>query len=149
MSSPSDSRAESLSDSPAASRSLTRFAWLSIAAASTTISLKAGAFLLTGSVGLLSDALESVGNLVAAIAAVGLTGWQGLDPLVALAVGVNIVRSGTDLVRRSVLGLLDTAIPAAERVRVEGVLEHYRQRGIEWHALRTRQAGARRFVELH
>src|SRR3712207_2479758 len=54
---------------PMQRRSLTRFAWLSIAAAIVTISLKAGAYLLTGSVGLLSDALESVVNLVAAIAA--------------------------------------------------------------------------------
>ena len=48
---------------------LTRFAWLSIAAAIVTISLKAGAYLVTGSVGLLSDALESLVNLVAAIIA--------------------------------------------------------------------------------
>ena len=48
---------------------LTRFAWLSIAAAITTITLKAGAWALTGSVGLLSDAAESVVNLVAAVVA--------------------------------------------------------------------------------
>lgn len=50
-------------------RSLTRFAWLSIAAAVVTITLKVGAYLLTGSVGLMSDALESLVNLVAAIGA--------------------------------------------------------------------------------
>src|SRR5512135_1688494 len=49
--------------------SLTRFAWLSIAAAITTIALKATAYLLTGSVGLLSDALESLVNLVGALMA--------------------------------------------------------------------------------
>jgi divalent metal cation (Fe/Co/Zn/Cd) transporter len=49
--------------------SLARFAWLSIAAAVATITLKGGAYLLTGSVGLLSDALESLVNLVAAIGA--------------------------------------------------------------------------------
>jgi cation diffusion facilitator family transporter len=48
---------------------LTRFAWLSIAAAVATIALKTGAWLLTDSVGLLSDALESIVNLVAAIIA--------------------------------------------------------------------------------
>jgi cation diffusion facilitator family transporter len=243
--------------------SLTRFAWLSIAAALVTISMKAGAYFLTGSVGMLSDALESVVNLVAAIvalvalsvaarepdeeraygyqkaeyfssgteggliivAAVGIivaavdrvlhpaalesvgwglavsalasvinlgtalrlqhaarryqsitleadarhlltdvwtsvgvivgvgavavSGWQWLDPVVALAVGLNIVRSGADMVRRSILGLLDTAIPPAERATLLAVLERYRGRGIEWHALRTRQAGARRFVSMH
>jgi cation diffusion facilitator family transporter len=247
----------------AASQSLTNFAWLSIAAAVVTISMKAGAYLLTGSVGLLSDALESVVNLVAAVVAlialsvaarepdeeraygyqkaeyfssgtegglillaaagiivaavdrllhpapletvgwglaisavaslvnlgvalrlrqagqryqsitleadarhlltdvwtsvgvivgvgaVVLSGWQWLDALVALAVGANIVRSGVDLVRRSVLGLLDTAIAPAERVALQRVLESYRARGVEWHAVRTRQAGARRFVSFH
>lgn len=50
-------------------RDLTRFAWLSIAAAIATIGLKSGAYFLTGSVGLLSDAAESIVNLVAAIVA--------------------------------------------------------------------------------
>jgi cation diffusion facilitator family transporter len=243
--------------------SLTRFAWLSIGAAILTISLKAGAYFLTGSVGLLSDALESVVNLVAAVvalvaltvaarepdderaygyakaeyfssgtegglilvAAVGIvvaavnrlfhptplesvgwgllvsvvaslvnlvvalrlrragrmyesitleadgqhlltdvwtsagvvvgvgavavSGWLWLDPLIALAVGLNIVRAGVNLVRRSALGLMDTAIPHAERLALQSVLETFRPQGIEWHAVRTRQAGARRFVSLH
>jgi cation diffusion facilitator family transporter len=243
--------------------SLMRFAWLSIGAAVVTISLKGGAFALTGSVGLLSDALESLVNLVAAVVAlialaiaarepdeerpfgyekaeyfasgtegglilvaaagiivaaverllrpmpisapglglavsavaslvnlgvalrlrragrayhsitleadaqhlltdvwtsagvlvgvgaVAVTGWQWLDPLVALAVGVNIVRAGVGLVRRSALGLLDTAIPSAERAAIEAVLQRYRARGVAFHALRTRQAGVRRFVSLH
>jgi cation diffusion facilitator family transporter len=247
----------------ASGESLTAFAWLSIAAAVVTISLKAGAYLLTGSVGLLSDALESVVNLVAAVVAlialsvaarepdeerpygyqkaeyfssgtegalivvaaagiivagvdrllhpaaleavgwglavsavaslvnlgvalrlrraarmyqsitleadarhlltdvwtsagvvvgvgaVAVSGWQWLDPVVALGVGLNIVRSGVDLVRRSALGLLDTAIPAADRVALLRVLDTYRDRGVEWHAVRTRQAGSRRFVSLH
>ncbi|HEY1297052.1 MAG TPA: cation diffusion facilitator family transporter [Chloroflexota bacterium] len=242
---------------------LTRFAWLSIAAAVVTISMKVGAYFLTGSVGLLSDALESCVNLVAAVVAlvalsiasrepdeeraygyqkaeyfssgtegglillaavaiiitairrllnpapleaigwglvvsaaasavnfgvslrlreagrkyesitleadarhlmtdvwtsagvivgvgaVALTGWLWLDPVVALAVGLNIVRAGIDLVRRSALGLLDTAIPRAERDAVQTVLEKYRAQGVEWHAVRTRQAAARRFVSLH
>jgi cation diffusion facilitator family transporter len=52
-----------------ASPGLTKFAWLSIAAALVTIALKSGAYLLTGSVGLLSDAAESLVNLVAAVVA--------------------------------------------------------------------------------
>jgi cation diffusion facilitator family transporter len=250
--------------SPMSRPSLTRFAWLSIIAAVLTISLKAGAYFLTGSVGLLSDALESLVNLVAAIgalialavserepteehafgyekaeyfasglegalilvaavgilvtaiprllhpepisgvgwglgistaaslinlgvarrlfqagrdyhsitleadarhlmtdvwtsagviggvAAVAVTGWDWLDPLIALAVAVNIVWTGSGLVRRSVLGLLDRALPADERDKVQAVLDRYQQeRGIQWHALRTRQAGRRRFVSVH
>jgi cation diffusion facilitator family transporter len=244
--------------------SLTRFAWLSILAAVLTISLKGAAYLLTGSVGLLSDALESLVNLVAAIgalvaltvaerepdeehtygyekaeyfasglegalilvaavsivvaavprllapapidavgwglavstlaslinlgvgwrllaagreyqsitleadarhlltdvwtsagvivgvAAVALTGWEWLDPLVALAVAVNIVWTGMGLLRRSALGLLDRALPPEERAAIQTVLSRYeREQGIQWHALRTRQAGRRRFVSVH
>lgn len=244
--------------------SLTRFAWLSVAAAVVTITLKLGAFRLTGSVGLLSDALESVVNLVAAVAAVvalnvsekdpdpehafghakaeyfssgfegalvllaavgivataiprlfdpqpveqagpgiavavaasllnlgvarrlfragrehnsvalvadahhlmtdvwtsvgvvagvalvALTGWQWLDPVLALLVAANIVWIGVQLVRRSMLGLLDTALPAAELEVVTAILDRYRRgEGIDTHALRTRSAGARRFVEVH
>jgi cation diffusion facilitator family transporter len=244
--------------------SLTRFAWLSVAAAIVTISLKMLAWWYTGSVGLLSDALESVVNLVAAVAAVialtiaqkapdeehayghakaeyfssgfegalvllaavgivvtsvprlfepqpveqvglGLTvsimasllnlvvarrlfkagreyrsvtlvadahhlmtdvwtsvgvvvgialvaatGWQRLDPIIALAVAVNIVVTGISLMRRSMLGLLDTALPVEDREKVGTILARYRQdRGIETHALRTRMAGSRAFVAVH
>lgn len=244
--------------------SLTQFAWLSIAAAVVTISLKAGAYLLTGSVGLLSDALESLVNLVAAtvalialsvaakepdeehayghakaeyfssglegmlvllasmliaataiprlvnpepieqvgaglavslvaslvngavawrlfraaasyrsvtllasarhlmtdiwtsggvllgIALVALTGWNRLDALVALAVAANIIRTGWSLVRKSMLGLLDTALPAEDLQAVEAILDRYRaEYGIETHALRTREAGTRRFLSVH
>lgn len=244
-------------------RSIARFAWLSVFAAIVTIVLKMGAYLVTGSVGMLSDALESVVNMVAAIAAlialviatrppdeehayghgkveyfssgfegaliliaavsiavaaifrlfhpqsiegaligiaisvvasginfgvarvllrasrrygsisleadahhlmtdvwtsagviigvgaVALTGWAWLDSLVALGVAVNIVWIGVGLMRRSALGLLDTALPLEERAKLEQLLERYEQQGIESHAVRTRQAGMRRFVSLH
>ncbi len=244
-------------------RRLTRFAWLSIAAAVVTIVLKATAWALTGSVGLLSDALESIVNLVAAIVAlialtvatqpadeehafghgkaeyfssgtegmliivaalaiivtagvrlfaprplervsiglvmsfaasvvnlavarvllrvgrrersialeadghhlmtdvwtsagvvlgvlaVALTGWWWLDPLIAIAVGVWIVRNGVVLMRRSIRGLLDTAIPKEEREKVIALLDGYADRGVRWHALWTREAGKRRFVTVH
>jgi cation diffusion facilitator family transporter len=244
--------------------SLTRFAWLSIGAAVATIGLKAGAYFLTGSVSLLSDALESLVNLVAAVvallvltvaarppdddhayghgkaeyfssgvegslillaagsiaitavgrlldpqpiqqvglglaitvaaslinlavarvllqagrhyhsitleadahhlmtdvwtsvgvvagvAAVALTGWQRLDPIIALVVAANILWAGVRLIRRSALGLLDTALPADERATVVAILDGYAGReGVEYHALRTRQAGSRRFVSVH
>jgi cation diffusion facilitator family transporter len=247
-----------------ASASLTRFAWLSIAAAVVTIGLKTGAYFLTGSVGLLSDALESLVNLAAAVVAllmlsvaarppdeehayghgkaeyfssgvegglillaagsiaiaalgrlldprpieqvglglgisivaslinlvvarvllqagrhyhsitleadahhlltdvwtsagvvvgvvaVALTGWQPLDPIIALLVAANILWAGVRLIRRSALGLLDTALPAAERATVVAILDGYaRREGVGYHALRTRQAGARRFVSVH
>ena len=242
---------------------LTRYAWLSIAAALTTISLKAGAYLLTGSVGLLSDAIESIINLVAAgmalwmltiaarppdeshmyghdkaeyfsstvegililvaaggiaftaverllepvpltqlglglgissaaslvnfivarvlltagekyrsitleadghhlmtdvwtsigvlvgVGAVALTGWHILDPLVALGVAANIIWTGIRLVRRSVAGLMDASLSEKDQQKIETVLSKYREKGIEFHALRTREAASRRFVSVH
>lgn len=243
--------------------SLTRFAWLSIGAAVLTIALKVGAYLLTGSVGLLSDALESSVNLVGAlvglamltiaarpadeehayghgkaeyfssgvtgtlilvaavgigvaavqrllaprpleqlgvgllmsvvaallnlavalvllragrrhrsvtleadarhlltdvwtsvgvvvgVGAVAITGWEKLDPIVALAVAANIVWTGVRIVRTSALGLMDTALPLESQNTIQRILEAHRQDGVEYHALRTRQAGARQFVSLH
>jgi cation diffusion facilitator family transporter len=244
-------------------KTLTRFAWLSIAAALITIGLKATAYLITGSVGLLSDALESLVNLVAAImalamltiaarppdqehayghekaeyfssgvegalilvaavsiiatsvprllnpqpieqaglglavsvvasavnlgvalvlrragrqhnsitleadaahlmtdvwtsvgvvVAVGLvawTDWERLDPIIALLVAANIVWSGIGLVRRSALGLMDTALPAGDLAKIRQIQERYSQQGICFHALRTRQSGARAFSSMN
>jgi cation diffusion facilitator family transporter len=243
--------------------SLARYAWLSIAAAIATIGLKGFAYLLTGSVGLLSDAMESLVNLAAAImalamlivaarpadeghpyghskaeyfasgvegililvaavsigvaavgrllhprpleragiglavsafaslinlavarillnvgkknnsitleadahhlmtdvwtsaaviagvGAVALTDWELLDPLVALVVAANIVRTGVQLMRRSVAGLMDTALPPEDRAKLLQVLDKYQEQGIRFHALRTRQAAGRRFVSVH
>jgi cation diffusion facilitator family transporter len=242
---------------------LTRFAWLSIGAAVLTIALKATAYWLTGSIGLLSDALESLVNLVAAVMAlsmltvaarpadeihafgyskaeyfssglegalillaaatvtwtavprlfapqpleqlgigltvsvlasavnfgvarvlmnagkeyrsitleadahhlvtdvwtstgvvlgvgvVALTGWLRLDPLIALIVAANILRTGWQLLSRSIRGLLDAALPAAEQEAIKQVLSRYESQGIQHHALRTRQAGTRSFISLH
>ena len=243
--------------------SLTRFAWVSIAAAVVTITLKFGAYLLTDSVGLLSDALESLVNLAAAAMALAMltlasrppdedhayghgkaeyfassfegalilvaaasigytavrrlkhpvpveevgtgiaiavaaslvnllvarmllragrryqsialeadahhlmsdvwtsaavvvgvgasaaTGWHWLDPALALLVAANIVRIGVSLMRRSALGLLDTALPEGERAAIVEILRAYEPQGVHYHALRTRQAGAWRFVSVH
>jgi cation diffusion facilitator family transporter len=242
---------------------LTKFAWISIGAAVVTIILKASAYYITGSVGLLSDALESVVNLVAALMALAMltvaarppdemhafgyskaeyfssglegalillaaasivwtavprlitprpleqvgiglgvsilaavlnyavarllltasgkyrsitleadahhlltdvwtsagvvlgvalvffTGLNRLDPIIAILVGFNILWTGIHLLRRSVLGLLDTALPAAEEQAVRQILADYTQHGIHYHALRTRHAASRSFISFH
>lgn len=98
---------------------------------------------------LMSDVWTSVG-VVAGVALVALSGWLILDPLIALAVAVHIVWTGFRLMRRSFTGLLDAAIPEAERAVIEKIFAEYRPRyGIEFHALLTRQAGARRFISFH
>jgi cation diffusion facilitator family transporter len=243
---------------------LERYAWLSIAAAVATITLKAFAWWLTGSVGLLSDALESVVNLAAALLALSMlrlaasppdadhpygfskaeyfsagiegalivlasagivwaaiprlmapreldmplaglaltiiasainlavatvllragrehhsitleadgrhlltdvwtsagvivgvalvfaTGWLYLDPLIAIAVSLHILWTGFGLMRRSVRGLLDPAISSEDQREIATLIAEYSRRyGISFHAVRTRQAGARRFVSFH
>lgn len=243
--------------------SLTRFAWLSIGAALATISLKTSAYLLTGSVGLLSDALESLVNLVGALVAllmltiaarpadeshvyghskaeyfaslfegllilgaatgiivtaiqrllaprpleqlglgltvtlaaavinfgaarvlmragkmrksitleadaqhlmtdvwtsagiiagliiVWITSWTILDPIVGLIVGANIVRTGLQLALRSASGLMDAALPDSAQEAIQAVISKYSEKGVTFHALRTRQAAARQFVSVH
>jgi len=243
--------------------SLTKFAWLSIGAAVITIAMKSTAYLLTGSVGLLSDAVESIVNLLGAMMALGMltiaarpaddehsfghskaeyfasvvegililvaaagiaytgierilhprplesvgigvlvsigasvvnfvvarilmtagkkhnsitleadsqhlmtdvwtsagviagvgliavTGWNLLDPIVALIVAVNIVWTGVGLVRRSVDGLMDVALPAEEQKALEAVMAKYRLKKVDFHALRTRQAASKRFLSVH
>jgi len=242
---------------------LTRFAWLSIAAAVVTISVKSVGAYITGSVGLLSDALESLVNLVAAIVAlfalrvaaqppdknhpyghskaeyfsaaveglmifvaaafivytaierlinprplehlgiglsfsvvgsivngavafvllkqghkfnsatlvadgkhlitdvitsaavlvgvglVTITGIQRLDPVVALLAGVNILWTGFNLVRDSVNGLMDIAMPASEMTELNEVLREFSNDHVSFHALRTRVAGTRHFASFH
>lgn len=244
-------------------RKLTRYAWLSIVTALVTIILKASAYLLTGSVGLLSDALESGVNLAAAVialialsvaarppdeehayghskaeyfaggieggmivvaavmiiasalerllypqplqrleiglvislvaaglnlstalvlgragkeydsatlqadarhlmtdvwttagvllavGAVTVTGWQELDPIIAILVAVQIIRSGLSLLRGSALGLMDTALPESEQQRIIAILKGHMGEGVLYHALRTRKSGAQRFVSVH
>jgi cation diffusion facilitator family transporter len=97
---------------------------------------------------LMTDVWTSAGVL-AGIGLVAVTGWLRLDPIVAIAVAANIVWTGVQLLRRSALGLLDTALSPEHRRRVDEVLDAHRAEGIEFHALRTRQAGVRRFVSLH
>jgi cation diffusion facilitator family transporter len=98
---------------------------------------------------LMTDVWTSVG-VIAGVALVAWTGWLILDPLIALAVAVHIVWTGFVLMRRSFAGLLDAAIPAEELAEIEKIFAEYRRRyQIEFHALLTRQAGARRFVSFH
>jgi cation diffusion facilitator family transporter len=97
----------------------------------------------------MTDIWTSIG-VVIGVGLVALTGWNRLDPVIAMLVAANIVWTGWLLVRQSVLGLLDTAVPAADRAAIERVLGEYRERyGIQTHALRTREAGARRFMSVH
>jgi cation diffusion facilitator family transporter len=97
---------------------------------------------------LLTDVWTSAGVIVG-VGLVWLTGWLWLDPVIALLVAANIVWTGWQLLHRSAEGLMDVSIPPEQIEAIEAVLESYRARGLEFHALRTRQAGSRAFATLH
>lgn len=97
---------------------------------------------------LLTDVWTSAGVLVGLLA-VSWTGWLRLDPLIALLVAANIVVTGFRLIRRSVAGLMDSSLPAADVALVQQQLATYESSGVQFHALRTRQSGTRRFVSMH
>ncbi len=97
---------------------------------------------------LFTDVWTSAG-VVIGVGAVALTGWRWLDPVVAIAVAANIVWTGVGIVRRSVLGLMDTALSAGDLAVLQRAMAPYLTEGIQYHALRTRQSGARRFITLH
>ena len=97
---------------------------------------------------LLADVWTSAGVIIG-VALVAITGWLRLDPLIALLVAANIVLTGTRIVRKSIRGLMDIAIPAEEQDTLRKVLEPYEQSGVQFHALRTRQSASRRFVSFH
>lgn len=246
-----------------AAPSLKRYVWLSIAAAVSTIGLKTAAWWLTGSVGLLSDALESLVNLAGALMALGMmwlaekpadedhayghgkaeyfssafegfliflaavsiavsavhrlmnpkeleaigiglgvsvvasiinfatarvllkvgkkhhsvileadahhlmtdvwtsagvivgvglvsfSGWLWLDPVIAIIVAINIIWTGFQLMRRSASGLMDSSVAPEVLAKLEALLATYKAQGLDFHALRTRQAGNRAFVTVH
>jgi cation diffusion facilitator family transporter len=97
---------------------------------------------------LMTDVWTSVGVILAVIV-VSISKWTILDPLIALAVAANIVWTGVTLIRKSISGLMDAALPVNELSKVEEVLDKYRQGGIQFHALRTRLSASRRFISLH
>lgn len=95
---------------------------------------------------LMTDVWTSVGVLIG-VGLVALTGWSTLDPIVAILVAIQISYTAFRLLRRSALGLLDTALPKAQVEEIERILGSYDK--VEHHALRTRQAGARSFISFH
>lgn len=97
---------------------------------------------------LLTDVWTSAG-VIAGVGLVWLTGWLWLDPAIALLVAANIVWTGWQLLHRSAGGLMDASLSAEELSAIDRVLDSFRSKGLEFHALRTRQAGPRAFITLH
>jgi cation diffusion facilitator family transporter len=97
---------------------------------------------------LMSDVWTSAG-VILGVSAAAMTGWQRLDPVIAIVVAISIVRTGVGILRRSLLGLLDTAIPDDLQREITRIMARHARHGVRFHALRTRQAGAWRFIDFH
>jgi cation diffusion facilitator family transporter len=97
---------------------------------------------------LLTDVWTSVG-VILGLLLVSVTGWLILDPLIALLVAANIVWTGVKLIQESGSALLDASIPLEERQMIDEILSHYDRHQVQFHAIRTRMAGTRKFVSFH
>ncbi len=119
-------------------------AWVMLRAAHThrSITLEADARHL------LTDVWTTAGVFVGVVL-VATTGWLRLDPLIALAVAIQILWTGWHLMARSFEGLMDRAVPEGDHAAIIAVLDTLRHQGCDFHALRTRMAGAKSFVDVH
>jgi cation diffusion facilitator family transporter len=97
---------------------------------------------------LLTDVWTTAGVIVG-VGLVVLTGWLVLDPIIAIAVAIQILWTGYRLMRRSFDGLMDRAIPHDERAAIVEVLEQVKAVGGDYHRLRTRAAGKVSFIDVH
>jgi cation diffusion facilitator family transporter len=97
---------------------------------------------------LMTDVYTSAGVLIG-IGFVKLTGWMVFDGIVAVGVALNILWAGYQLMRRSAQGLLDSSLPEADQIKIVAVLDQLKMQNFEYHSLLTRQAGQRKFIELH
>lgn len=89
------------------------------------------------------------GGILLGIVLVKLTGWISLDPIIAMIVAVNILWTGWRLLRETGSGLMDAALPAEEQQIIDDTLVVYENQGLQFHAMRSRVAGTRRFVSFH
>lgn len=97
---------------------------------------------------LMTDVWTSIG-VILAVFVVSITHWRSIDPIIALIVAANIIYTGVHLISRSVSGLMDVALPPSEQKEIEEIVNKYRQRGVDFHALLSRQSAARKFISVH
>ncbi|MGI9578601.1 MAG: cation diffusion facilitator family transporter, partial [Microthrixaceae bacterium] len=97
---------------------------------------------------LMTDVWTTAG-VVVAVALVGITGIEWLDPVIGLVVAANIIVAGLRLVARSSRGLMDAALPPEELSIVEEILDSHTTASTQFHGVRTRRAGYRSFMSVH
>jgi cation diffusion facilitator family transporter len=97
---------------------------------------------------LMTDVWTSGGVLIG-VGAVALTGWQILDPIIAILVAINIIWTGFGIIRSSISGLMDSSIPEEDIEKIQEILQNINERDVQFHALRTRQSGSLKIISLH
>ena len=97
---------------------------------------------------LYTDVWTSAG-VVAGLGLVHVTGWLWVDPLIAIAVALNILREGAHVAWRSVEGLMDSAVEPEARAQIDCTLARFAQPEIRFDHLVTRRGGQRRFADVH
>ncbi|GAB08635.1 cation efflux protein [Gordonia araii NBRC 100433] len=105
---------------------------------------------------LMTDLVTTAG-VVVGVVVVALTGWDRLDPIIAIAVAINILFVGYRLIAESTSGLMDAALPDKEVAAIDEVLDEFRTRArsggdgepVEFHDIRTRTGGHQRFLQMH
>jgi len=97
---------------------------------------------------LMTDVWTSAG-VVLGVGLVALTGWNWLDPAVAIGVALNILREGASLMWKSSQGLMDNALEAEVMAQIEQTLQEFRHHTIRFDHISSRRSGQRRFVDLH
>lgn len=95
-----------------------------------------------------TDVITSVGVVFGLILAIA-TGWLWLDPLMAIIVAISIVFHGSKIVMSSIHGLMDAAMEPEDRALVERIIAEAGEGALEFHDLKTREAGRARFIEFH
>jgi cation diffusion facilitator family transporter len=99
---------------------------------------------------LMTDVWTSIGVIIAlGVVMLAPPRWAILDPIIAVLVGANIIRTGIGLIRRSLSGIMDSSLPAPEVEKIGEAVRAAAGVGAIFHGLRTRKSGPRRFVELH
>lgn len=97
---------------------------------------------------LLTDVWTSFG-VIMAIGLITITGWEILDPIIAILVAINIIFTGVAIMKQSIFGFMDSAIPNQEYKKIKGILNKYCKKPIQHHDLLTRISGATKFITVH
>lgn len=98
---------------------------------------------------LMTDVWTSCGMVAGLAVIIAAPQWAILDPIIACAMALNIMITGSGLLRRSFSGLMDEGLPAEDLAAIDRAVRDVAGEHVEYHGLRTRKAGARRFVEFH